>query len=55
MDLVADLSLPVLTVVEVPAKDVQFHPLKLKQSSQPRDFLPALGVAPGLNSHWEHH
>lgn len=21
----------------------------------PRDFLPALSVAPGLNSHWEHH
>ena len=23
--------------------------------SKPRDFLPALSVAPGLNSHWEHH
>ena len=22
---------------------------------RPRDFLPALSVAPGLNSHWEHH
>ena len=27
----------------------------LSMSRAPRDFLPALSVAPGLNSHWEHH
>ena len=25
------------------------------QFCSPWDFLPALSVAPGLNSHWEHH